>query len=78
MLVVEKKLKLRKEFLINSFQANVPMKFHTFYIFYVLNPCKRTNESKKRSTLCECFVHVQFRLYFHSNLKLLFVSLKKL
>ena len=33
MLVVEKKLKLHKEFFINSFSANVPIEFHTFYIF---------------------------------------------
>ena len=33
MLVVEKKLKLRQEFFINSFSANVPIEFHTFYIF---------------------------------------------
>ena len=33
MLVVEKKLKLRKEFFINSFSVNVPIEFHTFNIF---------------------------------------------
>ena len=46
MLVVEKKLKLRKEFFINSFSANVPIEFHTFYIFYVRNPCKCMNEKE--------------------------------
>ena len=47
MLVVEKKLKLRKEFFINSFSANVPIEFHTLYTsFYVRNPCKCMNKKE--------------------------------
>ena len=46
-LVVEKKLKLRKEFFINSFSTNVPIEFHTSYIFLCTKSSKTHERERK-------------------------------